>query len=563
MNQYSRHNNNGNYRQNSGGHGSQNGNAGVENGYFQPNTNSYQTSNPNYRRKNQNGNYHQNYQKHQNNIPINQHQTQFHQNNRSINHNNHYINNQTGTNHQNHAGNHNNNPNGYHNQPQNHHTSNHQSYVPAPVPQQYNKPDPNFREMNGAAFFIGQLDKTVNRDTVYNEIIRHSKQAAKGQGFYVRRMCMPTANSSNGTGNCGFAIVHTRSCDEANYVLRLGKLRIAGKDCQVQPYADRRSKKDSGNSKTEATQEGVSTGSSSAPISPKAGSNDDSGANSSYSSSSSLKQEKSVKIEDESPSRTESAEADKTSLPASKNDIDSVSVVTTAASIANQVTTTPPVFYPQQHNNVMPYVNNMTAPVPTHETSAAVAMRAANYAQAPGYQDLLKQWTDYYMHIGNNMGYDNFYQVYSQWYTNLFQHDPSIQQVNMVPMSQVGVPAQVQTLPVSHVPVIPLHHQIPATGLHYSRAQTAINSSPVPSQASESNSSTSGSDKAPHHSGHNLLGAPIIAPTVGYPHFYPVAHQGQPTTQHFMPVSNLNQFIPVTTPASIPSTVSNVRPLCV
>lgn len=85
-------------------------------------------------------------------------------------------------------------------------------------------------------------------------------------------------------------------------------------------------------------QEGVSTGSSSAPISPKAGSNDDSGANSSYSSSSSLKQEKSVKIEDESPSRTESAEADKTSLPASKNDIDSVSVVTTAASIANQVT---------------------------------------------------------------------------------------------------------------------------------------------------------------------------------------------------------------------------------
>ena len=38
--------------------------------------------------------------------------------------------------------------------------------------------------------------------------------------------------------------------------------------------------------------EEVSTGSSSAPVSPKAGSNDDSGANSSYSSSSSLKQEK-------------------------------------------------------------------------------------------------------------------------------------------------------------------------------------------------------------------------------------------------------------------------------
>jgi len=436
--------------------------------------------------------------------------------------------------------------------------------VPAPVPQQYNKPDPNFSELNGAAFFIGQLDKTVNRDTVYNEIIRHSKQAAKGQGFYVRRMCMPTANSSNGTGNCGFAIVHTRSCDEANYVLRLGKLRIAGKDCQVQPYADRRSKKDSGNSKTEATQEDVSTGSSSAPISPKAGSNDDSGANSSYSSSSSLKQEKTEKIEDESPSRTESVDADKTSLPPSKNDSDSVSVVTTSASIANQVTTTPPAFYPAQHSNVMPYVNNMAAPVPTHETSAAVAMRAANYAQAPGYQDLLKQWTDYYMHIGNNMGYDNFYQVYSQWYTNLFQHDPSIQQVNMVPMSQVG--GQVQTVPVSQVPVsvLPVHHQKPVIGVQYSGGQhTAINSSPVPSQASDSNSSTSGSDKAPHHSGHNLLGAPIIAPSVGYPHYYPVTHQGQPTTQHFMPVSNLNQYIPVTTSASIPSTVSNVRSLCV
>ena len=61
---------------------------------------------------------------------------------------------------------------------------------------------------------------------------------------------MPTANSSTGTGNCGFAIVHTRSAEEANYVLRLGKLRIAGKDCQVQAYTDRRSKKDSGNTKT-------------------------------------------------------------------------------------------------------------------------------------------------------------------------------------------------------------------------------------------------------------------------------------------------------------------------
>jgi len=149
----------------------------------------------------------------------------------------------------------------------------------------------------------------------------------------------------------------------------------------------------------------------------------------------------------------------------------------------------------------------------------------------------------------------------------MFQHDPTIQshQVNMVPVSQMG--GQVQTVPVSQVPVsvIPVHHQIPVTGVHYTGGQhtTAINSSPVPSQASDSNSSTSGSDKAPHHSGHNLLGAPIIAPSVGYPHYYPVTHQGVPTTQHFMPVSNLNQYIPVTTSASIPSTVSNVRPLCV
>ena len=96
------------------------------------------------------------------------------------------------------------------------------------------------------------------------------------------------------------------------------------------------------------------SGSSSAPISPKAGSNDDSGANSSYSSSSSLKQEKTatreskdkVVVEEEENrerqtrvrNRTESAEADKTSLPPSKTDIDSVSVVTTAASIANPAT---------------------------------------------------------------------------------------------------------------------------------------------------------------------------------------------------------------------------------
>ena len=84
------------------------------------------------------------------------------------------------------------------------------------------------------------------------------------------------------------------------------------------------------------------SGSSSAPISPKAGSNDDSGANSSYSSSSSLKQEKTATTDkaDKIPirNRTESAEADQTSLPPSKNDIDSVSVVTTAASVANQAT---------------------------------------------------------------------------------------------------------------------------------------------------------------------------------------------------------------------------------
>ena len=213
------------------------GNAGLQNQFQQ---NGYQNGHQSgYPTQYQNNNYHNNYRRknHRQNQnsggnSMNQYNNRnsFHQNNNFNNNYNH---------HHNH----------HYNHQSNHHHHHHNNYIPPPVPQQYNKPDPNFKEVSGAAFFIGQLDKTVNRDTVYNEIIRHSKQAAKGQGFYVRRMCMPTANSSTGTGNCGFAIVHTRSAEEANYVLRLGKLRIAGKDCQVQPYADRRSKKDSGDSK--------------------------------------------------------------------------------------------------------------------------------------------------------------------------------------------------------------------------------------------------------------------------------------------------------------------------
>lgn len=251
MNQYSRQTNYGNYRHN----GSGGGGGGVQNGggYYQNNFNNQYNQNPHqggYRRTNKFGNNYNNlnYQKpgsqiHSNNM----HQFQRNNNNYNNNHNNHHNNHH----HNNHQNQHHHNPN--HHNHHHHHSNNHHhqsGYVPPPVPQQYNKPDPNFKEVNGAAFFIGQLDKTVNRDTVYNEIIRHSKQAAKGQGFYVRRMCMPTANSSTGTGNCGFAIVHTRSAEEANYVLRLGKLRIAGKDCQVQAYTDRRTKKDSGNTKT-------------------------------------------------------------------------------------------------------------------------------------------------------------------------------------------------------------------------------------------------------------------------------------------------------------------------
>jgi len=93
----------------------------------------------------------------------------------------------------------------------------------------------DFQEKPGAAFFLGKLDKTQNRDEVYTGVRRLGKK----YGFYVRKLDMPYGDSKNRQGNRGYCFVHCNSKEEADKIVELKEVHIGRQLCEVKAYGGR------------------------------------------------------------------------------------------------------------------------------------------------------------------------------------------------------------------------------------------------------------------------------------------------------------------------------------
>jgi len=93
----------------------------------------------------------------------------------------------------------------------------------------------DFQEKPGAAFFLGKLDKTQNRDEVYTGVRRLGKK----YGFYVRKLDMPYGDSKNRQGNRGYCFVHCNSKEEADRIVELKEVHIGRQLCEVKAYGGR------------------------------------------------------------------------------------------------------------------------------------------------------------------------------------------------------------------------------------------------------------------------------------------------------------------------------------
>jgi hypothetical protein len=90
-----------------------------------------------------------------------------------------------------------------------------------------------FIEDRDAAFFLGKLNKHHNRETLYNQLKRLTKEL----NFYIVKFDMP--NGLNGRGNQGFAFVHTKSKEQARRIIALKHLRLGNQECEVKGYDGR------------------------------------------------------------------------------------------------------------------------------------------------------------------------------------------------------------------------------------------------------------------------------------------------------------------------------------
>jgi hypothetical protein len=99
----------------------------------------------------------------------------------------------------------------------------------------YSEHKTEFHEIPGAAFFIGKLNKNLCRDTVYSAL----RKAANAHDFYIKKLDMPYG--MNREGNKGFAFVHTETVEQADKIIRMGKMTLNGQQCEIRPYGGRKS----------------------------------------------------------------------------------------------------------------------------------------------------------------------------------------------------------------------------------------------------------------------------------------------------------------------------------
>jgi len=91
----------------------------------------------------------------------------------------------------------------------------------------------NFVEDKEAAFFLGKLNKHHDREQVYNQL----KKLTREFDFYIAKFDMP--NGPNGRGNNGFAFIHCKTREQAQRIIAKGWLKVGNQECEVKPYGGR------------------------------------------------------------------------------------------------------------------------------------------------------------------------------------------------------------------------------------------------------------------------------------------------------------------------------------
>jgi len=96
------------------------------------------------------------------------------------------------------------------------------------------KPD-RFEENSESAFFLGKLNKHLDRETIYRALTAEARR----MNFYVRKLDMPYGDSRYKTGNKGYAFVHCRNKEEATRMINKGQIKLNNQYCEIKPYGGR------------------------------------------------------------------------------------------------------------------------------------------------------------------------------------------------------------------------------------------------------------------------------------------------------------------------------------
>jgi hypothetical protein len=110
---------------------------------------------------------------------------------------------------------------------------------------------PAFEEIQGAAFFLGKLNKNHNREQIYTAL----RSLAKCCNFYIRKLDMPYGNKYTKKGNLGYCFVHCKSKEEADRIVDMHYVKLGSQKCEVKAYGGR----DIGSSAPSQTSSGYAT----------------------------------------------------------------------------------------------------------------------------------------------------------------------------------------------------------------------------------------------------------------------------------------------------------------
>lgn len=106
------------------------------------------------------------------------------------------------------------------------------------------QPKEPFEEIQGAAFFLGKLNKNHDREHIYNEL----KKLTRVHNFYIRKLDMPYADKARRAGNMGYAFVHTKSAEQAKRIVAMKTLKLGHQVCEVKVYGGRNEEQNSSTS---------------------------------------------------------------------------------------------------------------------------------------------------------------------------------------------------------------------------------------------------------------------------------------------------------------------------